>query len=135
MKSQVSIEFLIIVGIALLILIPVMIYANETISATRDELKISLARNAVNRIGEASEWVATQGSPAKTTIRVFIPEGVREIDLTGKTITIKLNAESGLRDIYRDTLTDLNGSISNTAGYVLVSVEAFDNFVNLSVVQ
>src|SRR3989304_3741368 len=103
MKAQASAEYFIIVAVALLILAPIILYANQTIASSQEELKISTARNAVDRIGEAADLVYTQGSPAKTTMTIFIPDNVNYTLISNKTVQITLRTSAGRVDVYKET--------------------------------
>ena len=135
MKAQASAEYFIIVAVALLILAPIILYANQTIASSQEELKISTARNAVDRIGEAADLVYTQGSPAKTTMTIFIPDNVNYTLISNKTVQITLRTSAGRVDVYKETNAPLNGSLPNQTGFYPVSITAFNNYVNISVVK
>jgi len=132
MKAQVAIEYLIIVSVAIIVLLPLIIYANEMIRNYNEETKISLAKNAVKKLGESADWVYSQGQPAKLTTEVYFPEGITQASLENNTILLRMKILSGISDIYYSTISPLNGSIPSNAGYYTISIIAYQNYVNIS---
>lgn len=132
MKAQVAVEYLIIISVAILVLLPLIIYANEMIRNYNEETKISLAKNAVKKLGESADWVYSQGQPAKLTVEVYFPEGIAQTSLENNTILLRMKILSGFSDIYYNTISPLNGSIPSIPGYYTVSLIAYQNYVNVS---
>ncbi len=134
MKGQVATEYLIIVSVAFAILIPLTFYVNELLMGYRDNSKVSRAWTAVKKLGESTDWVYSQGPPAKITLQVYIPDDVDEITLNDKTFIFKIKTSSGISDVFYTTVTDLDGYLPKKSGYYQVSLTAFSNYVNVSVV-
>jgi hypothetical protein len=135
MRAQAATEFLIIVSVALTILIPLILLVNQSFISYRDDTKISLAKEAVKKLGENADWVYSQGPPAKVTIEVYIPEDVVETSLENKMILYKIRTSAGITDVYYYTVPNLNGTLPNKAGYYYVSLTSYTNYVNISVVS
>lgn len=132
MKGQTALEYFIIVSVAFLILLPLVIYANELIINYNDETRISLAENAVKKIGENSDWVYSQGQPAMRTFPVYMPGGIEHVSLESSTVLIRVRTTAGTQDSYYNTISPLNGSLPSSEGYYMVSLTAYQNFVNVS---
>lgn len=134
MKGQVAIEYLIIISVALIILIPLALYVNQSLMDYRDNTKISKAWTAVKKLGESADWVISQGPPAKLTLKIYIPDDVEQISLDSKTFIFKVRTSAGISDVFYTTVSELDGSIPTKSGYYYVSLTAFSNYVNVSVV-
>ncbi len=134
MKGQVAVEYLIIISVALIILLPLSLYINQSLIGYRDETKISRAWNAVNKLGENADWVFSQGPPAKKTIEIYIPDDVDEISFDNKTVLFRVKTSAGISDVFYVTVPELKGSLPEYGGYYFVSLTAFSNYVNISVV-
>lgn len=132
MKAQVALEYLIIVAIALVILLPLVLYANQMFVGYKENTRISLAKNAVKKLGESADWVYSQGQPAKLTLEIYMPEGIEEASLGSNEILLKIKTSAGISDIFYRTISPLNGSIPNNSGYYKISLVAFQNYVNIS---
>jgi len=134
MKSQVAVEYLIIVSLAFMILIPLILYLNQTFIGYNDDNKLSRADEAVKKIAHTADWVYSQGPPAKQTIEIFIPKDVEKISLDNKTIEFKVRTSAGVTDVFYETVAELNGALPSTSGYYFISLTAFQDYVNISVV-
>jgi len=134
MKGQVAVEYMIIISVALIIILPLSLYMNQSFIGYRDDTKISRAWNTVKKIGENADWVYSQGPPAKVTIEIYIPDGVEEISFENKTVLFKVRTASGVSDVYYQTVPEFEGFLPEKSGYYFVSLTAFPNYVNISVV-
>jgi len=134
MKAQAAVEFLIVVSVALMIILPVSFYANQSLIGYKDDTKISLARNTVNKLGESADWVFSQGPPAKLTLEIYIPDDVYNVSLEDKTILFKIRTSAGVTDVFYETVPTLNGSLPISSGYYFVSLTAYADYVNINVV-
>jgi len=134
MKSQVAVEYLIIVSVAFMILIPLVLFLNQTFIGYSDDNKLSKADTAVKKIGHTADWVYSQGPPAKQTIEVYIPKDIDGVSLNNNTIEFKVRTSAGVSDVYYETVAPLNGTIPLTSGYYFLSLTAFQDHVNISVV-
>jgi len=132
MKAQVALEYLIIVSVALIIIIPLALYANELFYGYREDTRITLAKNAVKKLGENSDWVYSQGEPAQLTIEVYIPDGIAQISLDNNTILFKVKTSSGISNVYYTTIAPLNGSVPINSGYYEISLTAYEDFLDIS---
>jgi len=134
MKSQAASEFLIIVSIALTILIPLILLVNQSLMGYRDDTKISLAKEMVNKMGQNSDWVFSQGPPAKVTIEIYVPDGIVSSSLSNKMILYNVKNSAGITDIYYNTVSGMKGSLPEKSGYYFVSLTSYSDYVNISVV-
>ena len=134
MKSQVAVEYLIIVSVAFMILIPTILYLNQTFIGYSDDNKLSKASETVKKIGQTADWVYSQGPPAKQTIEIFIPKDLEEISLNNKTVLFKVRTSAGVSDVFYESVAPLNGTVPSNSGYYFVSLTAFQDYVNISVV-
>ena len=134
MKSQVAVEFLIIVSVAFMIILPFTFYANQLLISYKDDTKISLAKNTVNKLGGSVDWVFSQGPAAKQTLEIYIPDDIYNISLENKTILFQIRTSAGVTDVFYETVPLLNGSLPTTSGYYFVSLTAYTDYVNITVV-
>ena len=134
MKSQVAVEYLIIVSVAFMILIPTILYLNQSFIGYSDDNKLSKASETVKKIGQTADWVYSQGPPAKQTIEIFIPKDLEEISLNNKTVLFKVRTSAGVSDVFYESVAPLNGTLSSNSGYYFISLTAFQDYVNISVV-
>jgi len=135
MRAQAAVDYFAIISVALLILIPLILYINQLLTGYRDDTRISMAKDTVNKLGENADWVYSQGSPAKMTLdSIYIPEGIEEISLDNNMILFRIKTSSGVSDVYYETVSPLDGSVPSKAGYYPISLIAYDNNVTINVV-
>lgn len=135
-KAQTAMEYYTIVAVALMILLPLSVYVYQLLYQYGDDTKISLAKDAVNELGETADWVFSQGPPARYTFQSFyIPEGIEDIDLNNSMILFKVKTSAGISDIFYNTIAPLGGSIPTKSGYYPIAVVAYDDNVTFEVVS
>jgi len=134
MKAQVAVEYLIITGIGLTLVLISVGYLTNTYQNYSDENKISLAKNTVNKIGETADLVFSQGPPAKMKIEIYIPSGVEEISFSNKTVLFRIKTSAGISDIFYETVPQIVGNLPDKKGNYYVSLSAGEDYVNISVV-
>ncbi|MBD3155265.1 MAG: hypothetical protein GF368_01255 [Candidatus Aenigmarchaeota archaeon] len=134
MKAQVGVEYLIVTGIGLTLMLISVGYLYSTYQDYSDENKISLAKNSVNKIGETADLVFSQGPPAKMKIEIRIPKGIQEISFSNKTVLFKVDTGPGVNDISYNTVPQIVGHLPTNRGNYYVSLSAEEDYVNISVV-
>ena len=133
MKGQVGFEYLMIFSIVIVLVLILVAYAGQITERNKEEIRISNAIAVVKDIVETANIVNTQGKPTSLTLTsVYIPEGVESINITGKTILMKVRVAGGITDIFAASKADLKGSISNTQGIKKIEIKAEDNYVNIT---
>jgi uncharacterized protein (UPF0333 family) len=130
-KLQAAFEYLVIVSIVLVFMIPIWAYVTSTQRNTSTELALTYAKNTANQIADASNLVYSQGPPAKIRINVYVPYGVDNITILNSTIRFRLNVDSGTTDIFAFSTAQLNGTLPKKQGYYWIEVEATDDVVRI----
>ncbi|MFH8080708.1 MAG: hypothetical protein QXO84_02395 [Candidatus Aenigmatarchaeota archaeon] len=133
-KSQVATEYLTIAVLSLTILIPLITYINDLYVSYRDESNINLAKNSVSKMVKLSDWVCTQGEPARVNTMIYIPNNLEKIVFLNKTIVFKIKTKSGVVDISESSTCNINGSLPLFEGYYKVEIIAENDGVRLTVI-
>ena len=132
-KGQAAIEYMMIISMSLMILVPLLFVVNSYISESRDEMKIRALEDGVDSIGEASEMVYFQGYPSKMRIDLYVPENVQTAEVNENIIKVRLWTNSGEIDIVTTTQANLTGSLPTNAGTHSIEIRAQeDGLVNVS---
>ena len=129
MLGQTAIEYLLLFSIIFTILSLLTYYAQDMTERNREEIMISNAMIAVNKIAEASDIVYTQGTPSQITLSVYVPEKIYSIEFSNKMVIMRLNVSSGSTDIFASSKAPLQGSIPISAGTKRIRVRAEKNDV------
>ncbi len=131
-KVQVAFEYMIIVGIVIAFLIPVWAYISGVQQRTNTELSLSYAKSAAEMVTSTADLVYSQGPPAKVNVMVFMPEGIADVNITNTTIEIKVRVGPANSSVYATSNAELNGTLPTTSGNYLISIEARDNYVQIT---
>lgn len=139
MKGQAAIEYMVIVALSLAILVPTLLYVEQTKSNVESELKLNYAQQAVNEMRDAADLAYAQGPPAQFYVEVLVPAGVNSVSIRGNIISVYLDTSHGLSEVYAHTAGNVTGSLqsfSQFQGPRRVLVKAEQNysgyFVNIT---
>lgn len=106
-RGQVSTEVLILVGIALFLLIPVILYAYGRVNASGDDLAVQKAEFAAHRLASLADSVGYLGGAAAVVDEIEIPQYVESVEVNGRDVVIKINSVAGEKDIVASTAFEL----------------------------
>jgi hypothetical protein len=134
MKSQAALEYLTIVGVGMAILIPLVVYLNDIYISYKESNDISSVETTVDKIADTVDWVFSQGPPAKVRIEIFVPNSVNAISFDNSSVSFFVKTRLGSTEIYDYTTVPMVGDLGERRGYYFVSLIAYDNYVNISVV-
>jgi uncharacterized protein (UPF0333 family) len=133
-RSQVSLEFLLVVGFAFLMTIPLIILFYKQSESINTEVTASQIDKVASEIRDAADEVYYLGSPSKKTITVYIPEDVKAIRLVDDTTEIVFVAGSAGKeyDIVKWIAGNLtSSSISPNKGIHHIYAEAIGDKVKI----
>lgn len=100
MKGQTAFEYLALFSLVLVILSFLIYYAQDMTDRNMEDIIISDATIAVNKIADASDIVYTQGKPSQITLSVYIPDKVYSIEFSNNMIIMRINVSSGSSDVF-----------------------------------
>jgi uncharacterized protein (UPF0333 family) len=118
-RGQVGIEYMAILVLFLIILIPVMYIGMLDIQL---QGQTSQARIAVDSIVDTVDRVYAQGPGTTTTVEVYLPPGINYASFTGQEVNINLNLPTGDNsDVYSLARGNITGTMPTLPGrHVLV---------------
>jgi len=131
-NAQVSVEYVMIIGFALLITIPLILIFYEYTRTTNDQVISSQVDQIARKITDNAESVYYLGEPSKTRIKVYMPENVEEAIISNKEVTFRVKTQSGITDISHISSVNLSGDIAITPGIHYISIESKGDYVWLS---
>ncbi|MBI4154810.1 class III signal peptide-containing protein [Candidatus Woesearchaeota archaeon] len=125
-RGQASVEYLILVGIMLALLIPLFYYSLTEIS---NNLRISQAENAVNLIAGKIDNIYTLGQGNRETVKIIIPKGTVSLGvIQNKSIELKLLIFGNQTEIFKNTkANNIIGNFPTESGIYLLQIEGLDN--------
>lgn len=131
-RGQISMEYLIITAVALLLLIPIIIIAATESSSFQVDVSAAQIEKVANEIVSAANEVYYTGSPAKRTLKLYFPEGIKSAAIVGKEIIFNM---TGSKQQYEYALAaegNLTGNLQNYAGLHKITVTAGINEVTIT---
>lgn len=123
-RAQSSIEYLIMAGFIILIVIGILAAGLFYSSQLKDRIKLNQLNNAIQKIVQSAESVFYAGEPSRITIQIYLPAGIRSFTIQNKDITIQIETSSGLNTISYNSNVLLEGAIPITEGVKKIRLQA-----------
>lgn len=132
MKSQVSVEYLFIMGFAVMMTIPLLLiyytYSTESGESVAQNQALQIARKIV----DASESVYYLGKPSQTTLKLNFPDKIQSINVSNKEVVFRIKTKDGTADLVQISSVNINGTLPSTQGIHIITVKAEDGYVMLT---
>ena len=128
-KSQVAMEYVMIVGFATLIAIPLFIIFNFYTMQTRDEVVLSQANSIATKIVDSAESVYYIGEPSKTTIKIYMPEAIENATIKDGYVIIRAKTKGTGTDIVKSSKINITGTLNTQPGIKNIAIEARGGYV------
>ena len=132
LKSQVSVEYMLVMGFATLMTLPLLLIYYTYSSDSSESVATSQALQVARRIVDASESVYYLGSPSQTTLKLNFPDRIYSTDLSSKELVFKIKTKNGLTDVVQVSAVNMSGSLPTSQGIHVITVTAQDNYVQIT---
>ena len=132
LKTQVSVEYLLIMGFATLMTIPLLLIYYIYTSDSSDSVATSKALQIARKIVDSSESVYYLGKPSQTTLKVNFPDKIHSTNLSNREVVFKIKTTNGITDIVQISSVNMSGSLPKTQGIHVITVTAQDNYVQIT---
>ncbi len=143
--GQAAIEYLVLTGFTMLLLMILLVAAYGKMSAVEKQVDINSAEKAVLKLKAAADFAYIHGHPTKVSVSVYLPGDLEggESFVGNGTINLAMRVGSGYTDVWASTRGavgwDLEGSspFPATEGYYIFTAEsteyggAYNGTVNL----
>ncbi len=123
MRGQIATEYLIILGVVLLALIPIFYYA---LSESNRTTRINQASDAVTTIARKAEAVYALGPGSRDYVWISVPSGIDESLVDDGTIRLSF---SDLGDAVAFTNVNVTGTLPTSSGTYRIVIEMLDDVV------
>ena len=131
-RAQISMEFLIIVGFAMLMTFPLIIIFYQQSESINIDVVSGQADKIASEIRDAADEVYYLGSPSKKTLIIYLPQEIIGISVSNNNIILDVDSANGDYQIVKSTVGNLSVSIAVFNGIHHISVEAYDSYVLIS---
>ena len=122
-RGQMSVEILVLVGMALFLLLPVLLYAYGRANVSGEDLSVQKAEFAAHRLASLADSVGYLGGASAIIDEIEIPPYVRNVSVNGRDIVIEMDAANGKKQIVAGSAFNLTSSgferITKTGTYFI----------------
>lgn len=132
LKSQISVEYMLIIGFAALMTIPLLLIYYTYSSDSRDSVAASHALQISRKIVDSAESVYYLGKPSQTTLKLNFPDNLDSINLSSREVVFKIKTKNGVTDIVQVSSVDMNGSLPTSQGLHVITIKAEDGYVRIT---
>lgn len=134
-RAQVSMEYLIIVGFVIVMLIPAAYLYIKYSSSSSDALSSSKTTQIVNEIVKAANEVYYLGEDNQKNIEVSFPSNIEAIEFANKEIVFRVKDSKGnVQEIVEVASVPLSGTLPNVQGKKLITVRSLGDRVSVNII-
>jgi len=133
-RGQISTEYLIIVGFITFFIVVILGLALIYSSQIRDTIKMNELEKFAKKTISSSETIFYAGEPSKSTISVYLPSGVTDIQLIGNEMLFTISLSSGINKISYTSKVPIEGNISTIDGIKKIQLTASSDRVLLNII-
>lgn len=131
-SSQVSVEYMLIVGFAAIITIPLIIIYYSFTQSSSEEIVSAQFDSILRSVVDAAESVYYLGEPSQTTLKVNIPEDAVLSNLSNNEALFRIYTRVGEADIVQSSSVNITGSLPTNKGSYAITIRAISNYVSIS---
>ena len=131
-KAQAGIEYMIIISFVTLAIIGVLILANFYSGLIVDKIKLNQAETFSIQIINQAESVFFSGEPSEATIRLYLPDGVQNMQINDNSIIMTISTSTGENLRSFTSRVPLQGNLSVSRGIHTISIQAKNDYVLIS---
>lgn len=132
LKSQVSVEYMLIMGFAAIITVPLLLTYYTYASDSSDSVTTSQALQIARSLVDSSESVYYLGKPSQTTLKVNFPDRIHSVNVSNKEVVFKIKTKNGITDIVHVSSVNMTGNLPITQGIHIITVKAEEGYVQIT---
>ena len=132
MKAQVSMEYLLVVGLGFLLIIPIILIAYTQSSRFSNDVTTAQIQKVGTELVDAINSVYYAGPPTKKTMKLYFPDGINNITIQGDKLIFSVRGRGGTYEYVAFAATNMTGSIEPFDGIHNLVVEASGSVVNVT---
>lgn len=129
-RAQASMEYLLVMGFVLLMLVPIAIVFYEQNREMNTQSNEQQAYLIARKIVEKGEEMYYLGEPSQTTLRVYFPENMNNVTIWNGSVVFELTRGSTFLDVAAHSWSvNISGNLSVRPGSHCVQIRAVPNGV------
>lgn len=134
-RSQISFEYLIVMGFVTFVIIVVLGIALFYSGGIKDRIKITQMTDCANKIISTAESVFYSGYPSRATINCYLPEGIQNVTVYDTAISFGVQTSTGDSVTEFSSNVQLYGEIMATPGLKKIKLDADINGEQVDISQ
>ena len=134
-KAQISMEFLMVIAITFLLVIPLIALFMKESQSTSEQVTAAQVSQIARRIVSSAEAVYAFGEPATVLLTIYFPAGINTSIVRNNELEFLINGGAGLVSIQEPASMNLTGAINVFPGVHSIKVTASNNSVVISEVS
>ncbi len=123
-KGQVATEYLLLIGVAFFVVIPIFYYA---LTNSSESIRMNEASNFVETIARTANVVYALGPGSQDYIEVTMPGGVESVSFERNEIILKIKIFGDVSDVFAESKANLTGTLLVSDGVRHVYIRALDS--------
>ena len=131
-KSQISVEYMLVIGFATLMTIPLLLIYYTYSSDSSDSVAASQALQIARNIVDSSESVYYLGKPSQTTIKLNFPDKIDSINVSGREVVFKMKTKNGVTDVVQVSAVNISGNLPKSQGIHVLTITADEGYVKVT---
>ena len=130
-KGQGSIEYISLVALTLVLVIPLIIIYFDNASSTEEAVIANQAEHVAKKIRDSAESMYYLGEGSKNSFRVYMPKHITEILIQNNEIVFRASTKNGINEIVQYCPINATGNISTWNGDHTIVVESKGSYVSV----
>lgn len=127
-RGQVSTEILVLIGMVLVLLLPMLLYAYSKAGVAKEDAAVQKAEFAAQRLASAVDSVGYLGGASAIVEEIEIPSYVKRFSVSGRDIVFEMDSTTGEKQIVKSTAF----SIDTSGGSLDGIIKAGTYYINIS---
>lgn len=128
-RGQISFEYMSVVGIATIVAISLLGVAHYYSRQTEVTINANQVDRIAKQIVDTAESLYYYGEPSRATIKVYIPDGINSVNISGQELSFKFMTQAGEADMFYTSTVNLQGDIDTSYGLRHIHIEAKEGYV------
>lgn len=128
-KAQISIEYILLIGLILAAVLPIFYYSFTTIN---NHTKMNKASMVTIKVVETADMLYALGPGSQEAIVIEIPSGVENITIRNNEINLKLRIFTKVSDIFAVSKVNMTGTILVKPGLWHILMKNENNTIQIS---
>ena len=131
-KSQISVEYMLIIGFAMLMTTPLLLIYYTYSSDSSDSVATGKALQIARTIADSSESVYYLGKPSQTTLKLNFPDRISSASVSDREVVFKMKTRSGITDVVQVSAVNMSGTLPTSQGIHVLTIKADDGYVKIT---